>query len=96
MSEDIPDTVYAQESKHIAGRVSQRATCYHTEEHCRQTDSVVEIDGADADRRGLNPCTYCAGGGLNPGEYKKKYAWDIKAMSDEERAALADKITSND
>ena len=96
MSEEIPETVYATESNVIDGRVSQRATCYHTDEDCRQLNGVVEINGTDAARRGLKPCTYCAGGGLNLGTYNKNYAWDIKGMSDEERAALADKITSND
>lgn len=96
MTEDIPDTVYATESKTIDGRVSQRATCYHTDSDCRQLNGRVDLAGTEAEKRGLNPCTYCAGGGLNPGEYEKKYAWDIKAMDDDERQALADKITSHD
>ena len=97
MSEETPDTVYATESQTNSDRVSQRATAWHTEPNCRQLNSVVEIDGAEADRRDLKPCTYCAtDGGHDPGTYEKKYAWDLRGMDDTERQALADQITTHD
>ena len=88
---DTDDDIWAAESPTVSGRISQRAAKYHTNANCRQLNRALRITHAEADRRGLDLCAYCFGE-IESGTYEKKYAWDIRGMDDDERAALAQAI----